>query len=144
MVDAVILPDRHVPFSFCMGCSPEHPRLRDKDEGTACCGEDSSLDPDSRLAAFVAPLVTLRVKESVLVTEHSLGETETPVLGGLTEEVSAVIGRGSINRGSIFAMSKSREEAGVSVPCRVSDSVDASLEKPSLWLNLVLREDDVV
>jgi hypothetical protein len=61
MVDASIWPDRPFPFSFCMGCSSEHPRLRDKDEGAACCGEDPGLEPDSRLAAFAAPLVTRRV-----------------------------------------------------------------------------------
>lgn len=61
MMDAFILPDRPVPFSFRMGCSSEHPRLRDKDEGAACCGEDPSLDPDFRLAAFAAPLVIRRV-----------------------------------------------------------------------------------
>lgn len=38
-----------------------------------------------------------------------------------------VIGPGYINRGSIFARSKSREEVAVSVPSRLSDSIDMSL-----------------
>jgi hypothetical protein len=73
--------------------------------------------------------------ESVLVTGHPLDGIEISVLGGHVEEFTTVIGPGPTNRGSIFAMSKSREEAGVSVPYRVSESVDASLEEPSLWLN---------
>ena len=68
-------------------------------------------------------------------TGYPSEEAEISVLGGQVDGSMTVIGPGSINRGSIFAMSKSREEAGVSVPCRVSDSVDASLDGPSLGLN---------
>lgn len=72
--------------------------------------------------------------DSVL-TGHPINETETLGLGGHAEYFTTVIGLGSINRDSIFTMSKSREEAGVSVPYRVSDSIDASLEEQSLWLS---------
>ena len=71
----------------------------------------------------------------MLVTGYPAEEAEISVLGGQVDVSMTVIGLGIINRGSIFAMSKSREEAGVSVPCRASDSVDAFLEGPSLGLN---------
>ena len=131
MVDAFIWLDRSFPLFFCVGCSSAKVRFReedeDEDDDVACCGENPSLDPDSRLAAFAAPLVTRRVREPVLVTRPSLDETETLVLAGHVKGSTTVMGPVLINRVSIFDMSKSREEAGVSVPCRVSDSVDASL-----------------
>jgi hypothetical protein len=64
--------------------------------------------------------------ELVLVTRYLIDEPEILVLSGHVKYFTTVIRLGSINRGSIFAMSKSREEARVSVHCRVSDSVDAS------------------
>lgn len=135
ILDAFDPTGRPFPLRFLKGCSSEHPRFRD--EGIACFGDDLSLGPDSRLAAFAAPLVTRPVEifvkfESVLATAEEAGVS---VLGGQVDGFMTVIGPGSINRGSIFAMSKSREEAGVSVPCRVSDSVDASLEGQSLRLS---------
>jgi hypothetical protein len=53
------------------------------------------------------------------------------VLDGRVDGFTAVIGPGLVNRGSIFVISKSTEEAGVSVPCRFFDSTDVSLEEPS-------------
>jgi hypothetical protein len=73
--------------------------------------------------------------ESVLDNGHPLDEPEISLCGGHVEDFTTVIGPGSINQGPILAMSKSREEAGVSVPSRVSESVDPSLEESSLWLN---------
>ena len=127
---------RLFPVRFPVGTSSERPRFRD--EGIEGLG-DLSVRPDRRLVAFAAPLVTRRVEisgmfESVLVAECPSDEAAIPMLSGHVEGSTTVIGLGSINRGSIFAMSKSREEAGVSVPCRLSDSVDASLEGPSLEL----------
>lgn len=85
MVDAFIWPDRSLPL-FCVDCSSAKLRFReedeDEDEDVACYSENPSLDPDSRLAAFAAPLAIRRVEESVLVTGHSLDETETLVLSG--------------------------------------------------------------
>lgn len=57
------------------------------------------------------------------------------MLGGQVDGFVTVTELGAINRGSIFAMSKSREEAGVSVPCRVSGSVDTFLEESALGSN---------
>lgn len=127
-------PDSLFPPSSPQGSSSGRPRFRD--ERVPCCDEDPSLGSGSRFAAFAAPLVTrpLRISvkfEPVLVIGHP-AEARTSLLGGQHDGFVAVIGPGSINRGSIFAISKSREEAGVSVPCRVSGSVDASLEEPSL------------
>ena len=138
MLDAFDSSGRLFPLRFLIGCSSEHPRFRD--EGIACFGDDPSLGPDSGLAAFAAPLVTRRVEisgmfESVLVAGCPSDEAAISMLSGHVEGSTTVIGLGSINRGSIFAMSKSREEAGVSVPCRVSDSEEASLDGPSLGLN---------
>ncbi len=66
----------------------------------------------------------------MLVPGHPDGEAEMSVLGGQVDGFTTVTGPGLINRGSIFVISKSTEEAGVSVPCRFSDSVDVSLEEP--------------
>jgi hypothetical protein len=136
IVDAFVLPGRPFPFCSPPSCSSGGPRFRD--ERVACC--DGSRGPGSRFAAFAAPLVTRPVEisvkfESVVATGCPAEEAEISVLGGQVDGSMTVIGSGSINRGSIFAMSKSREEAGVSVPCRVSDSVDASLDGPPLGLN---------
>ena len=128
---------RLFPVRFPVGTSSERPRFRD--EGIEGLG-DLSVRPGCILVAFAAPLVTRRVEissmfESVLVAGCSSDEVAISMLSGHVEGSTKVIELGSINRGSIFAMSKSREEAGVSVHCRVSDSVDASLDGSSLGLN---------
>lgn len=135
-------PDRPFPPYSPGGSSSGRPRFRD--ERVPCCDGERSLRPGSRFAVFATPLVTRRVEirvkfESVLVTGYLAEEAKISLLGGLVDGSMTVIGLDSINRGSIFAMLKSREEAGVSVLCRVSDSVDASLEEPSLWLNCGVR-----
>jgi hypothetical protein len=113
-VDAFILPAR--PLPFC--CSSGRPLFRDK--RVACCDENPGLGPDLVFAAFAAPLVTRRVEvsanfESVLVTENP-EEAEMSIFDRQVDGFMTVIGPGLINRGSIFVISKSTEEAGVSVP----------------------------
>lgn len=72
--------------------------------------------------------------ESVLATGHLGEEAELSVLNGKVDSFTTVISPGLINRGSIFVILKSTEEAGVSVPCRFSDSIEVSLEEPLPWL----------
>lgn len=136
-MDVFILPGRPSPLRCPPECSSG--RLLFRDERVACCDEDSSLGPGSIFAAFAVPLVTRRAEisaelESVVVTGHPEGEAEMSVFDGQADGFATVIGPGLINRGSIFVISKSTEEAGVSVPCRFSDSIDVSLEEPSPWL----------
>lgn len=142
-LEAFDLPGRPLPFCCLPGCSSGRRIFRD--ERVACCDEDSSLGPGSIFAAFAVPLVTRRAEisaefESVVVTGHPGGEAEMSVFDGQADGFTTVIGPGLINRGSIFVISKSTEEAGVSVPCRFSDSVDVSLEEPSRWLARGLSE----
>jgi hypothetical protein len=101
-------PDRR-PFPPCspQGCSSGRPRFRD--ERVPCCDGDPSLRPGSRFAAFAAPLVTCRVRisakfEPVLVIGHPAEEARTSLLGWQVDGFMTVIGPGSINRGSIFAI----------------------------------------
>lgn len=69
----------------------------------------------------------------MLATGYPAEEAEISVLSGQVDVSMTAIGLGSINRGSIYAMSKSREEAGVSVPYGVSDSVDGDLRWYIPW-----------
>lgn len=116
-VIAVVLLDRKSqPPPPPPGCSSGRRIFRD--ERVACCDRDSSLGPDSIFAAFAVPLVTRRAKisaefESVVITVHPKEEAELSVFDGQVDGFTALIGPGLINRGSIFVISKSTEDAGV-------------------------------
>lgn len=136
-MNAFVLPCRPLPLCCPSGCSSR--RRIVWDERVACRDEVSSLGPGSIFAAFAIPLVTRRAEisakfESVLATRHLGEKAELSVLDGKVNGFITVIRPGLINRGSIFIILKSTEEAGVSVPYRFSDSIEVSLEEPLPWL----------
>lgn len=108
---------RLFPVRCPIGTSSERPRFRD--EGIEGLG-NLSVRPDYILIAFTTPLVTRYIEisgifKSVLVAGYLLDEAVISLLREHIKGSTIVIRLGSINRGLIFTILKSREETGISV-----------------------------